>query len=378
MDWSVLTWIAIAAGAILVFLFGQMIHLSIVFSWGDEKTRGLEYYGLPPAERRRFKGALRWQARLLFPILRLMGRFSSFTFEKASFRHREISGPTGTCNLESFQGADEYEPGPEDVFVVTQMKCGTTWMQHVVYETLNRGEGDLVESGRTLYAVSPWLEALKSVTVDEAPLIGSERPARVIKTHLPASVCPYSPEARYVYVARDPVSCVASCADFIATNVGAMAPGLDLIEEWFRSEGMMWWGTWPDHVMGWWDLSRRESNVLFLQFEEMKRDLPAVVRRVADFLGLAPLTEAELGRVVYKCSFDYMQEHREAFEMHPPHLLATDAELFVKGTADRHKDVPKEVRDRILAWCAAEMRDGDFPLERLYPDVAAAGAGAVD
>ena len=175
-----------------------------------------------------------------------------------------------------------------------------------------------------------------------------------------------------MYVVRHPVSCFASCADFIATNVGAMAPGLDLIEEWFRSEEMMWWGTWPDHVMGWWNLSQRKSNVLFLQFEEMKRDLPGVVRQVADFLGLAPLTEAELGHVVHKCGFDYMQEHKEAFEMHPPHLLATDAELFVKGTADRHKDVPEEVRNRILAWCAAEMRDGDFPLERMYPDVAAA------
>ena len=75
--------------AILLFLFGQMIHLSVVLSWGDEKTRGLEYYGLPPAERRRFKGKLCRQARLLFPVLRLMGRFSGFTFEKASFRHRD-------------------------------------------------------------------------------------------------------------------------------------------------------------------------------------------------------------------------------------------------------------------------------------------------
>ncbi|HEV8597935.1 MAG TPA: hypothetical protein VGQ69_01090, partial [Gemmatimonadales bacterium] len=62
---------------------------------------------------------------------------------------------------------------------------------------------------------------------------------------------------------------------------------------------------------------------------------------------------------------------QEAFEMHPPHILAVDAELFVKGTADRYKDVPEATRRRILAWCADRMQGGGFPLERFYPDVTA-------
>lgn len=371
MGWNALTWIAVLAGAPVVFLIAQMIHLGVVLSWEDQRTRGLGYFGLPPEDRRAFKRTLRRHARLLYPILRLTGRFSSFTFEKTSFRHHGISGPKGTCSPESFERADEYEPRPEDVFVVTQMKCGTTWMQHVVYEVLHRGSGDLVESGTALYAVSPWLEALKSVPVDAAPLLGSERPSRVIKTHLPADLCPFSSEARYVYVARHPVSCFASCADFIATNVGAMAPDLHAVEEWFCSAEAMWWGTWTDHVKRWWDLAQENANVLFARFEDMKRDLPAIVSQVADFLGVQPLSDEELSRVVHKCGFEYMQRHKEAFEMHPPHILATDAELFVKGTADRHEDVPREVRERILGWCASELAGSDFPLEEAYPDVAA-------
>ena len=140
-------------------------------------------------------------------------------------------------------------------------------------------------------------------------------------------------------------------------------------EEWFTTPDLMWWGTWTDHVKGWWDRSRKEKNVLFIYFEDMKKDLPATVRRVAEFLGLKPLSDAELARVVEKCGFKYMQEHQGNFEMHPPHIMQTNAELFVSGGAERHKDVPAEARQRVAAWAAREMAGSDFPLATVYPDV---------
>ncbi|CAN5896863.1 hypothetical protein BH23GEM9_BH23GEM9_31610 [soil metagenome] len=366
---SVTVWILVITAAVLLFLVAQLIYLSVVIMTTEQKTNGLGYYGLPAADRAEFKASLRRHARLLYPLLRLIGRFSKFTFEKATFHHDGIAGPRGSCSGESFARAVEYAPRREDVFVVTQMKCGTTWMQHVVYEVLMRGRGELVEAGTTLYSVAPWLESLKGVPVHEAPLHGSERPSRIIKTHLPAQLCPFSTDARYVYVARHPVSCFASCVDFIATNVGTMAPPLPVVEEWFRSD-LMWWGSWPDHVSGWWQRGSTESNVLFVHFEAMKRDLPAVVAQLADFLEITPLTEQEVAQVVEKCSFGYMQRHADLFEMNPPHLLQTDAELFVRGTADRHGDVPPEVKDRILEWCATRL-SVTGPAEA-WPDLAEA------
>jgi len=366
-----MTWLLIALGVLLLFAVAQVLHLATVLSWEDRQTVGLAYYGLPAEGRERFRRQLRRHARLLFPILRFLGRRSSFTFEKASFHVAGIAGPRGTCSPDSFEAALRYQPRPEDVFVVTQMKCGTTWMQHVVYEVLHRGAGDLVEAGATLYSRSAWLEARKSVPVDQAPLIGEERPSRLIKTHLPARVCPWSEQARYIYVARHPVACFASCVDFIGTNVGALAPALADVERWFCADETMWWGGWPRHVDGWWQRARENGNVLFCHFEEMKKDLPGVVRRVTDFLALEPLTDAEVVRIVEKCSFEYMQLHKDAFEMHPPHILATDAELFVRGTADRHRDVPAEVRRRVAGWCADAMADAQYPLAERYPDVIA-------
>jgi len=362
-----MTWILIVAGALLGLGLIGLVYLSVVLSWEDGRTVGLAYYGLPPAERERFRRRLRVHALLLFPILHLMARMSRFDFARVSFRHRGISGPKGTCSKESFERADGYQPRPEDVFVATQMKCGTTWMQHVVYQILSRGDGDLVESGRTLYSISPWIEGRKSVSMEHAPLIGKERPSRIIKTHLPAALCPYRPESRYIYVSRHPVSCFASCADFLAENTGSFAPPASAIEEWFCSDELMWWGTWPVHVRGWWELSRERDNVLFLRFEDLKRDLGSVVRQVASFLGVAPLSNAELERVLHKCGFAYMQEHKANFEMHPPHILAVDAELFVRGTADRHKDVPEATRRRILDMCREKLEGSGYQVEPVGP-----------
>jgi hypothetical protein len=372
---SVLWWILAALGAAVVLFIAFNLYLALVLRWEDENTVGLRYYGLPLEARERFKERLRRHARLLSPLLALNARAGRLDFRRARIVYKGVAAPPGSCSVESFAKAESYRPRPEDVFVVTQMKCGTTWMQHVVYEVLRRGGGDLVATGTAMYAVAPWIEGRRSVSVEEAPLIGEERPSRIIKTHLPASLCPFGRQARYIYVARHPVSCFASCVDFVVTNAGGMSPPLATFEEWYCSPELMWWGTWTDHVRGWWQRAQAESNVLFVYFEEMKRDLPGVAQRVAAFLGVVPLTAGELANVVHKCGFKYMQEHQSSFEMQPPHLLQSRAELFVSGSADRHKDVPDEMRERLGAWVAREMASSDFPLATAYPDVARAPVG---
>lgn len=374
VDWTLSTWIVVAAAAGFTFLVVQVVWLGAVLHWEDRATEGLGYWGRSPEGRRRFRQSLERHSRLLRPVLAFLGRTASFRFERVSFDFEGIAGPEGTCDSDSFAGGAAYGPDPEDVFVVTQMRCGTTWMQHVVYETLHRGAGDLVDSGTALHAVSPWLESRKTVPVEEAPLLGQVRPSRLIKTHFPASLCPFDTEARYVYVTRHPVSCFASCVDFVSANAGAMAPPAEVVAEWFCSEDM-WWGPWPDHVDGWWTRARQAENVLFVHFEEMKSDLGEVVARVAEFLGLEPLKGDEMRRVVERCSYDYMEGHAEAFEMQPPNILSVHADLFRRGTADRHRDVEAETRRRVARWCAERMADSAYPLGEVYPDVTGGVSG---
>ena len=57
-----------------------------------------------------------------------------------------------------------------------------------------RGRGDLGDGGHIhMYATSPWIESAGSVRLEDAPRIGPEQ-RRIIKTHMPASLCPYSEE----------------------------------------------------------------------------------------------------------------------------------------------------------------------------------------
>ena len=116
-------------------------------------------------------------------------------------------------------------------------------------------------------------------------------------------------------------------------------------------------------------LGQRASDTAQVFFEDMKKDLASTVRQVADFLGVAPLSDSELANVVHKCSFAYMQEHQDNFEMHPPHILQTNAELFVSGTADRYKNVPAGVRAQVAAWVLEEMEGSSFPLLDRYGDL---------
>ena len=364
---TALGWLALVmAGAFVMIVLG-FIYLALVLAWEEENTRGMAYYGLPLEERRRFHRRLRLHARMLSPVIRVGSRLSKVTLPKASFRYEGIAGPKGSCSAESFARGHAYTPREDDVFVVTQMKCGTTWMQHVVYQVLTRGRGELAERGEALYAVAPWLEGIKTVGLEDAPLVGQERPSRIIKTHFPADVCPFHPRAKYVYVVRHPVSCFASCVDFIRANLGAFAPDLDHIRDWFCSDKDMWWGSWPHHVDGWWSMARRHDNVLFIRFEEMQRDLAGVTREVAHFLEIEVPSDGELETILAKCGFDYMRDHADSFEMQPPHLLAIDAELLVKGTADRYRDVPEGVRNEVMAWCSERLANSEFPLANEYP-----------
>jgi hypothetical protein len=365
----VLWWVLGITGVLVLLFVVYGTWLASVLKWEDEHTVGLNYYGLPQAGRDAFKARLRGHARRLSPIIRLNAKLARMDFRRARIQHKGVSGPSGSCSAESFARAEAYQPGPDDVFVVTQMKCGTTWMQHVVYEVLHRGQGDIVATGRAMYAISPWIEGRKCIPVDQAPAVGVERPSRIIKTHLPAQLLPFSREAKYIYVARHPVSCFASCIDFVDTNVGGMSPELPAFVEWYTSPDLMWWGTWTDHVRGWWDRAQAERNVLFVYFEDMKKDLASTVRQVAEFLGVEPLTDAELAQVVHKCSFAYMQEHQDNFEMHPPHILQTNAELFVSGTADRYKNVPPEIREQVASWVVRDMAGSGFPLQERYGDL---------
>ena len=109
---------------------------------------------------------------------------------------------------------------------------------------------------------------------------------------------------------------------------------------------------------------------MFVHYEEMKNDFAAVRDRIARFLGYA-LTADEERRIDEKCSFRYMKDHEELFEMAPPTMFSVAGGFIATGKESRHDDVPPEIRRRILDYCGQALIGSEYPALRFYPDLGA-------
>jgi len=358
-----LVFVAVCLLALIVFLSLRTMQRTL------RETSRDRYFGRPLAERRAIKASVAARGRRLLPIFRLIRRIIE-PKGMPSIEYAGVTGPRGACTVDTYRATERFVPDARDVFVATQMKCGTTWMQQIAYEVILRGRGDFGDDGhRHLYATSPWIEARQSISLEDAPRLG-ERKLRLIKTHMPTRLAPWSPEARYIYVARHPVACLASTADFSGKLAGPFVPAMSVLVDWYCSD-RFWWRSWPEHVAGWWAWAEQRPNVLFVHYEEMLEDLPGVVDRVADHLGVA-LTPDEHRAVVDKSRFDWMRAREEVFEMAPPSLFSElDSRRFLQsGSRSRENELGEADRRRILTFCRERLAGSSYPVERFYPDVA--------
>jgi Sulfotransferase domain len=131
---------------------------------------------------------------------------------------------------------------------------------------------------------------------------------RYIKTHLPEQLLPTSLDhvkPKIIYTARNPKDlCVSYYHYFLLVHdaKGASFEDFcDLILDDKAPYGSIW-----QHMLAFWR-RRNDPNVLFLKYEDMKRDLPTVIEKCVEFLELKPLTDAELTRICEHLKFKRMQ-----------------------------------------------------------------------
>ncbi|KAH9381559.1 hypothetical protein HPB48_005466 [Haemaphysalis longicornis] len=163
-----------------------------------------------------------------------------------------------------------------DVFIVTYVKCGTTWMQHIVY--LIQNDGVPPASAVEFYTASPFIEVCGSDCTR-----WMKRPG-AIKTHMPLHLTRYSPDARYIVVIRNPWDVIVSMHHFwFMISAYDYKENFDYSFENFM-KGHFESGDYFKFYRDWYKLSG-EANVLFIVYEDMKNDPKAAVLRVARFLG---------------------------------------------------------------------------------------------
>ncbi len=258
----------------------------------------------------------------------------------------------------------------DDIVISTYAKSGTTWTQQIVGQLLFAGEADLAVA-----EVSPWLDLRVPPAAVKLAALEAQTHRRFIKTHLPVDALVYAPQAKYIHIARDGRDVVWSLYNHHANandlwyqalndTPGRVGPPIDrppasvlqYFQEWLDGDGYPFWSYW-ENVASWWAI-RDLPNLLLLHFEDLRRDLPGQMRRIAAFLDI-PIDEARFPTMVEHCGFDWMKANAAKAAPLGGAFWDGGAEQFInKGTNGRWRDVlTPEDNQRYEAMARARLGD---------------------
>jgi len=265
-----------------------------------------------------------------------------------------------------------YVPGPQDVFVMTYAKSGTNWMMQIAWQLIHHGKGEFEH----IHSVVPWPDSKLiggpmmmreyAVPLEQANewQTAPER-KRVIKTHFNWELLPYSEEARYIAVIRDPKDVFVSAWFFMKdSGMGPAMPSVDTMYRLFLADKFLLGGSWPANAAGYW-AQRHRPNVLVMSYKSMKRDLEGTVRQVARFLDVCVPDEV-IRAVCEKASFSYMKGIDHKFGTGKMIPWRSASAMMRKGQQGGSGELLTPAQQREMdAHCIAELKrlGSDLPYE---------------
>ncbi|CAK7340447.1 unnamed protein product [Dovyalis caffra] len=209
---------------------------------------------------------------------------------------------------------DHFMSKPTDIILATSPKCGTTWLRALIFATINRTSYDFATHPlltNNPQALVPFLEGHIRVN-DSTSFLESLPSPRFLSTHIPYSLFPDSMKTsgpKFVYVCRNPKDVLVSKWKFAEKMRPKEMPPLSLQDAFeLFCNGVSHYGPFWDHVLSYWKASlETPETVLFLIYEDMKREPLVQVKRLAEFLGkpFSPEEEREgvVQEIVRLCSF---------------------------------------------------------------------------
>lgn len=225
----------------------------------------------------------------------------------------------------------EFRPRPDDIFVCTPAKCGTTWTQTIVANLL----WPTGEIPAPIMMLSPWIEAGFIPAEVMHPMLEAQTHRRFMKSHTAADGIPFFEEAKYIVVGRDGRDAFMSLCNHVERmkgiddlNAVAREAGVPEMPE-YDGDIHAFFDRWLAdkdqffHIIATYWERRPQSNMLFVHYNDLKADLSTEMLRIADFLDIQVATALWDG-VVDRCTFEYMREN--------PNLLGPLDIMFEGGT----------------------------------------------
>jgi aryl sulfotransferase len=215
---------------------------------------------------------------------------------------------------------NEFRFRDDDIVIATYAKSGTTWMQQMIAQMLFGGDPNLAVA-----EMSPWMDLRVPPKEVKLPVVEAQKHRRFVKTHLPVDALVFSPRLKYIYIGRDGRDVVWSLYNhhfnanqkwYDALNltpglVGPMIepPPSDIRQywhDWLDGDGFPFWSPW-ENARSWWAI-RELRNVMLIHYNQMKRDMPGQMRRIAYFLDIK-VEESRWSAIEEYCSFDWMKRN---------------------------------------------------------------------
>ncbi|XP_077015415.1 amine sulfotransferase-like [Tamandua tetradactyla] len=263
-------------------------------------------------------------------------------------------------DVDVLENLDDFEIRDDDVFIITYPKSGTIWTQQILSLIYYEGHRNKTENVETLDR-APFLEYnIRKVDFSMMPS------PRILTSHIPYYLAPRglkNKKAKIVYTYRNPKDILISYYHF--SNLLVRLQASDNLEQFMKQflDGKVVGSLWFDHIRGWYE-HKHDFNILFMKYEDMKKDLRSSVVKLCSFLD-KELSEEDLDTVVRQATFQNMKYDPQAnYDTILKDEVGTrnDGCFLRKGTVGdwkRHLTVEQNERfDRIF-----QRKMKDFPLE---------------
>ncbi|NWQ74464.1 ST1D1 Sulfotransferase, partial [Columbina picui] len=208
---------------------------------------------------------------------------------------------------------------------------GTTWLSEILDMIYH--DGDVEKCRRdAIFNRVPFLEMKAPEMPSGVELLGKTPSPRLVKTHLPVQLLPTSfqdKDCKVIYMARNPKDVVVSYYYFY--QMAKMHPDPGTLSEFLENfmAGKVAYGSWYDHVRGWWD-KRQEKRLLYLFYEDMKKDPRQELHKILQFLG-KEVAEETVARILHHTSFQEMKKNPAAnYETMPTFLMDHNLSPFLR------------------------------------------------
>lgn len=206
-------------------------------------------------------------------------------------------------DIEQYLYFDKLDLRESDIYIVTFLKSGTTWMQMILYQMFTDGEIDFEH----IYDVSPWVTN-ESINGKDPERINKLSNPRIFKSHDPYKKFDSSAKNKIIYVYRNPVDTAYSLYHHRKNYNNSKETIDDTLQKFFSDKEEYNWFTFTKA----WLENKYRLNVYYVKYEDLKNNFDETLIDIANFLGVV-LNEEKMFRIKERSSFQFMKQYEDKF-----------------------------------------------------------------